>query len=53
MVNVKLHAPAYEFEPRIAKVVSFDLQLHDCELIDLPFYDAERKIPHGLEIANV
>ena len=35
------------------KVVGFDLQLHDCELIDLPFYDAEKKIPRGLEVAEV
>ena len=35
------------------KVVGFDLQLLDCELIDLPFYDAEKKIPRGLEVAEV
>ncbi len=49
---VKLHSADLN-EPRTGKVVGFDLQLHDCELIDLPFYDAEKKIPRGLEIANV
>ena len=49
---VKLHS-ADLIEPRTGKVVGFDLQLHDCELIDLPFYDAEKKIPRGLEIADV
>ena len=49
---VKLHS-ADLLEPRTAKVVGFDLELHGCELIDLPFYDAEKKIPRGLEVANV
>jgi hypothetical protein len=49
---VKLHS-ADLIEPRTGKVVGFDLQLHDCELIDLPFYDAEKKIPRGLEVAEV
>jgi hypothetical protein len=49
---VKLHS-ADLIEPRAGQVVGFDLQLHDCELIDLPFYDVEKKIPRGLEIADV
>ncbi len=26
---------------------------HDCEIVSLPFYDAEKKIPRGLEVADV
>jgi len=29
------------------------LELHSCELFDLRFYDAEKKIPPGLEVADV
>ena len=49
---VKLHG-ADLLEPRRGTVVGFDLQMHDCELIDLPFYDAEKRIPRGLEVADV
>ncbi len=40
-------------EPRAAQVVGFDLALHDCELIDLPYYDDEKRIPRGLEVPEV
>ena len=40
-------------DPRHAKVVGFDLETHACEIVDLPFYDAEKKIPRGLETVDV
>ncbi len=40
---------ADDLEPRRASVVGFDLADHPCEIIDLPFYDADKKIPRGLE----
>ena len=45
---VRLHS-ADDLEPRRASVVGFDLADHRCEIIDLPFYDADKKIPRGLE----
>ena len=41
------------FEPRRASVIGFDLAEHACEIIDLPFYDAEKKIPRGFEASIV
>ena len=29
--------------------MGFDLEMHDCEIVDLPFYDAPKNIPRGLE----
>ena len=43
-----LHA-ADQREPRRASVIGFDLAEHACEIVDLPFYDADKKIPRGLE----
>ncbi|MFN8187382.1 MAG: aminomethyltransferase family protein [Gaiellales bacterium] len=40
-------------EPREADVVGFDLATHSCEIVDLPFYDEEKRIPRGLEVAAV
>ena len=33
--------------------MGFDLAMHDCDIVDLPFYDAEKKIPRGLEVEHV
>lgn len=45
---------ADDAEPRAAEVVGFsDQNTYPCELVDLPFYDPEKKIPRGLEIATV
>ena len=30
-------------------MIGFDLAEHACEIVDLPFYDANKKIPRGLE----
>ena len=49
---VRLH-DADALEPRRASVVGFDLADHGCEIVDLPFYDAEKKIPRGLEAPTV
>lgn len=40
-------------EPRDAEVIGFDLETHACSIVDLPFYDAEKRIPRGLEVADV
>jgi aminomethyltransferase len=45
---VRLHN-ADDLEPRTAIVTGFDLAEHPCEIVDLPFYDAEKRIPRGLE----
>ena len=44
---VRLHS-ADELEPRRASVIGFDLAEHACDIVDLPFYDADKKIPRGL-----
>jgi aminomethyltransferase len=38
---------------RTAEVICFDLAAHSCEIIDLPFYDAEKLIPRGLLVEEV
>ena len=40
-------------DPRTADVVGRDLTTHECAIVDLPFYDAEKKIPRSLEVAAV
>ena len=30
-----------------------DGQYHDCEVVELPFYDREKKIPRGLETGDL
>ena len=40
-------------KPRQADVVGFDLAPHTCEIVDLPFYDEEKRIPRGLEAPAV
>jgi glycine cleavage system aminomethyltransferase T len=40
-------------EPRNAEVMGFDLAMHPCKIVDLPFYDAHKKIPRGLEAPKV
>jgi glycine cleavage system aminomethyltransferase T len=49
---VRLHS-ADQADPRNAHVTGFDLRLHDCEIIDLPFYDADKLIPRGLAVEDV
>ena len=43
---------AVDFEPRSVEVMGFDLAMHDATIIDLPFYDREKRIPRGLEVAT-
>ena len=45
-------AVADEHEPRSVEVMGFDLAMHEATVIDLPFYDREKKIPRGLEVAS-
>jgi glycine cleavage system aminomethyltransferase T len=41
-------------EPRNAEVIGFsDQDPHPCEIIDLPFYDPDKRIPRGLETPTV
>ena len=40
-------------DPRTADVVGRDLATHACAIVDLPFYDAEKKIPRSLEAAAI
>lgn len=41
-------------EPRNAEVIGVaDRNPHPCEIVNLPFYDPEKKIPRGLELAAV
>ena len=49
---VRLHS-ADDVDPRATSVVGFDLAEHACSIVDLPFYDAEKRIPRGLEVATV
>jgi len=50
---VRLHS-VDDAQPRTAEVIAFaDRQPHPCELVELPFYDAEKKIPRGLETVAV
>ena len=44
---------ADDVDPRSAQVMGFDLAAHECRLVDLPFYDADKKIPRGLETVTV
>lgn len=46
-------ADADLIDPRTADVVGRDLTTHECAIVDLPFYDAEKKIPRSLEVAAV
>ena len=43
---------AADFEPRSVEVMGFDLAMHEATIIDLPFYDREKRIPRGLEVAT-
>ena len=45
-------ARADDLEPRSVEVMGFDLAMHPATIVDLPFYDAEKKIPRGLEVAT-
>ena len=45
-------ARAADFEPRSVEVMGFDLAMHEATIIDLPFYDREKRIPRGLEVAT-
>ena len=45
-------ARAGDLEPRSVEVMGFDLGMHEATIVDLPFYDAEKKIPRGLEVAT-
>ena len=33
--------------------MGFDLKMHPAEIVDLPFYDAEKRIPRGLDKPQV
>ena len=45
-------ARAADFEPRPVEVMGFDLVMHGATIIDLPFYDREKRIPRGIEVAT-
>lgn len=45
-------ARADDHEPRSVEVMGFDLAMHEATIVDLPFYDREKKIPRGLEVAT-
>ena len=40
-----------------AGILDYDTDIdgehHDCKIVSLPFYDAEKKIPRGLEVAEI
>ncbi len=42
-------ADADDLDPRPVEVMGFDLAMHEAAIVDLPFYDAEKRIPRGLE----
>ena len=44
---------ANDLEPRVADVACFDQSTQACEIVDLPFYDAGKKIPRGVETPTV
>jgi len=39
-------------EERQVEAMGFDLAMHAATIVDLPFYDAEKKIPRGLEVVS-
>ncbi|MBC6440694.1 MAG: aminomethyl transferase family protein [Rhodospirillales bacterium] len=43
---------ADDLAPRSCEVMGFDGAMHPARIVDLPFYDAEKKIPRGLEVAS-
>ena len=43
---------ANDLGPRSVEVMGFDLAMHEATIVGLPFYDAEKKIPRGLEVAT-
>ena len=45
-------ASADDVEPRTVEVMGFNLSMHPATIVDLPFYDREKKIPRGLEVAT-
>ena len=45
-------ARADDLEPRSVEVMGFDLSMHEATIVDLPFYDREKKIPRGIEVAT-
>ena len=45
-------AVADEHEPRSVEVMGIDLAMHPATIVDLPFYDREKKIPRGIEVAT-
>ncbi len=40
---------ADDLDPRDAGVACFDGTTQTCDLIDLPFYDPDKRIPRGLD----
>jgi glycine cleavage system aminomethyltransferase T len=40
-------------EPRGVEVMGFDLKMHPAQIVDLPFYDPEKRIPRGLDKPQV
>ena len=44
-------ACADDLEPRSVEVMGFDLAMHEASIVDLPFYDPQKRIPRGLEVA--
>lgn len=46
-------ADADLLDPRAAAVVGRDLASHECTIVDLPFYDPEKRIPRSLDVVSV
>jgi aminomethyltransferase len=44
---------ADDLEPRAVEVMGFDLAMHKAEIVDLPFYDPDKRIPRGLDAPKV
>ena len=45
-------ARANDLDPRSVEVMGFDLAMHEATIVDLPFYDVEKKIPRGLVVTT-
>ena len=45
-------AHANDLDPRTVEVMGFDLAMHEATIVDLPFYDVEKKIPRGLVVTT-
>ena len=51
-IGLARFASADLLEPSKVEITGFDLEAHAAAIVDLPFYDPEKRIPRGLEVAN-